>query len=137
MDGWPSLVIRTLLPLTLCMQVACATAQPAAGRDRQGDCSGGEGTLCSSYHATVTHLFLALGRGDMAAAMSYLSLLTGLSVAQQQVIINGLTHFFDEGNQVMGRCGDVARGGFQSLSRLGEHIGMRPYFLKIISTDGV
>jgi hypothetical protein len=81
-------------------------------------------------------MFLALGRGDMAAAMNYLSLLTGLGVSQQQVIINGLTHFFDEGNQVAGKCGDVARGGFQSLGRLGERIDMRPYFLKIISTDG-
>ncbi|WNG59577.1 hypothetical protein F0U59_36335 [Archangium gephyra] len=81
-------------------------------------------------------MFLALGRGDLATAMYYLSLLTGVSVSQQQVIINGLTHFFDEGNQVAGRCGDVARGGFQSLSRLGEHAGMRPCFLKIISTDG-
>lgn len=68
--------------------------------------------------------------------MYYLSLLTGLSLSQQQAIINGLTHFFDEGNQVAGRCGDVARGGFQSLSRLGERIDMRPYFLKIIPTEG-
>jgi hypothetical protein len=48
-------------------------------------------------------MFLALGRGDVAAAMNSLSLLTGLSVAQQQVIINGVTHFFDEGNQVAGK----------------------------------
>jgi hypothetical protein len=80
-------------------------------------------------------MFIALARGDMAAAMYYLSALTGASVSQQQAIINGLTHFFDEGNQVAGRCGDVARGGFQVLSRLGESMGSRPYFLKIISTE--
>ncbi|HSP77500.1 MAG TPA: hypothetical protein VLQ93_03160 [Myxococcaceae bacterium] len=80
-------------------------------------------------------MFAALARGDVAAAMYYLSALTGASISHQQAIINGLTHFFDEGNQIAGRCGDVARGGFQTLSRLGEHIGSRPYFLKIISTE--
>ncbi|WP_095984952.1 hypothetical protein [Cystobacter fuscus] len=91
--------------------------------------------VCSSYHAAATNMFAALARGDMATAMYYLSALTGASVTQQQAIINGLTHFFDEGNQIAGQCGDVARGGFQVLHRLGEFMGSRPYFLKIISTE--
>jgi hypothetical protein len=127
---------RTLALLVLCLQAACATAQPPAERYQEDCTTRGESTPCSSYHASVTNMFLALGRGDVAAAMNYLSLLTGLGVSQQQVIINGLTHFFDEGNQVAGKCGDVARGGFQSLGRLGEHISMRPYFLKIIPVEG-
>jgi hypothetical protein len=129
-------VPRTFFLLALCMQLACGTARAPGGRYKEGTCPQRESALCSSYQSSVTNMFLALGRGDLPTAMYHLSLLTGVSVSQQQSLINGLTHFFDEGNQVAGRCGEVARGGFQSLSRLGDRVDMRPYFLKIISTDG-
>ena len=50
----------------------------------------------SSYHASVSNLFLALARGDIPNAMYYLSLVTGANVYEQQAILSGLTNLFSE-----------------------------------------
>ncbi len=126
-----------ILPFTLLL-AACATTPFPCSREAVVDRDNQQtvGTACSSYHASITNMFAAIARGDMAAAMHHLSAVTGLSIAQQQTVINGLTHIFDEGNQIPGECGNVAREGFQTLGRIGKHFNARPYFLKIVPTDG-
>jgi hypothetical protein len=127
-----------LVATIVVLMTACATGYPV--RDSDGDMGCGPNSqmasVCSSYHAAMTNFFAALARGDVATSMYYLATLTGATVSQQQAIINGLMQFFDEGNQIAGKCGDVARGGFTTLSELGNYIRIRPYFFKLISTDG-
>jgi hypothetical protein len=124
--------------LLLFLLTSCATTPRSTHMREVAGCGNSQDatTVCSSYHAAVTNMFVALARGDMAATMYYLSTVTGLSVTQQQTIINSLTHLFDEGNQIPGKCGDVAREGLQVLNRIGGYTGLRPYFLKIVPTDG-